>query len=184
VSRISKSEVAALGKALSDPNRLSIYIEIAGRSELYVSELRVCRILSNATVSHHLRVLTQAGLVMSRHRGRNIFYRADPAQLIRYCRYLHKLVEPQYSSKALAFTSTLERRLWLLRQSRSLRFAYWSFSGFDGSAHKKPEWSGTTRHHSRGAAEDVLSNCGRSSDSAIFRISCREPSRCKRTANS
>ena len=102
--------MAALGKALSDSNRLSIYIEIAGRRELYVSELRVCRILSNATISHYLRVLTQAGLVMSRHGGKNIFYRADPAQLIRYCRYLYKLVEPQYSSEALTFTSALEKR--------------------------------------------------------------------------
>jgi ArsR family transcriptional regulator len=108
VARLLKSEVTALGKALSDPNRLSIYIEIAGRKELYVSELSACRVLSNATVSHHLRVLTQAGLVMFRHSGQNVFYRAVPAQLIRYCSYLRKLVEPNCSSDAVIFTSTLE----------------------------------------------------------------------------
>jgi ArsR family transcriptional regulator len=100
VTRLSKSDVAAFGKALSDPNRLSIYIEIAGRKELYVNELKACRILSNATVSYHLRVLTQAGLVTYRHSGRNVLYRAVPAQLIRYCNYLHELVEPKCSSLA------------------------------------------------------------------------------------
>lgn len=97
MTRLSKSDVAAFGKALGDPNRLSIYIEIAGRKELYVNELKSRRVLSNATVSHHLRVLTQAGLVKYRHSGRNVFYRAVPAQLIRYCGYLHRLVEPQRS---------------------------------------------------------------------------------------
>lgn len=95
--KLPRSQVAAIGKALSDPNRLSIYIEIAGRKELYVGELRACHALSKATVSHHLRVLTQAGLIMFRRSGQNVFYRAIPAQLVRYCSYLNKLIEPQYS---------------------------------------------------------------------------------------
>jgi ArsR family transcriptional regulator len=82
VAEFSRSQVAALGKALGDPTRLSIYIEIVGHKELYVGELAACRVISMATVSHHLRVLTQVGLIMSRHSGHNVFDRAVPAQLV------------------------------------------------------------------------------------------------------
>jgi ArsR family transcriptional regulator, arsenate/arsenite/antimonite-responsive transcriptional repressor len=104
VAEFSRSQVAALGKALDDPTRLSIYIEIVGHRELYVGELAACRIISIAPVSHHLRVLTQVGLIMSRHSGHNVFYRAVPAQLVQYCTYLHKLVEPRCASLARAYT--------------------------------------------------------------------------------
>jgi ArsR family transcriptional regulator len=104
VAEFSRSQVAAIGKALCDPTRLSIYIEIIKHKELYVGELAACRVISMATVSHHLRALTQAGLIMFRHSGHNVFYRAVPAQLIQYCSYLQKLVEPQCASLARAYT--------------------------------------------------------------------------------
>jgi DNA-binding transcriptional ArsR family regulator len=69
VAEFSRSQVAALGKALGDPTRLSIYIEIIEHKELYVGELAARRVISMATVSHHLRALTQAGLIMFRTPG-------------------------------------------------------------------------------------------------------------------
>jgi ArsR family transcriptional regulator, arsenate/arsenite/antimonite-responsive transcriptional repressor len=41
-----------------------------------------------ATISHHLRVLTQAGLISSRRSGQYIFYRAIPTRLAQYRSYL------------------------------------------------------------------------------------------------
>jgi ArsR family transcriptional regulator len=85
------SEVALIGKALGDPTRLSIYSHIANRrEELFCGELGDCHVLSMATISHHLRVLTQAGLISSRRSGQHVFYRALPARLAEYRSYLAK----------------------------------------------------------------------------------------------
>ena len=89
---ISAAKAALIGKALGDPTRLSIYSHIANRSKgLFCGELGDCHVLSMATISHHLRVLTQAGLISSRRSGQYIFYRAIPARLVQYRSYLAKV---------------------------------------------------------------------------------------------
>jgi ArsR family transcriptional regulator len=91
MAEIPTSEAALIGKALGDPTRLSIYSEIANRrKELFCGELGDCHLLSLPTISHHLRVLTQAGLISSRRSGQHIFYRALPQRLAQYRSYLSK----------------------------------------------------------------------------------------------
>ncbi len=70
--------------------RLGIYRQIADRNEVFCSELAACDTLSAATVSHHLRVLSRAGLISSRRRGQFIFYQAIPDRLAAYCSYLQE----------------------------------------------------------------------------------------------
>lgn len=88
---VTDTEAALIGKALGDPTRLGIYIQIKGRKELYCGELCACQAISGATISHHLRVLTQAGLISSRRSGQHIFYHAIPGRLAAYRRYLSNL---------------------------------------------------------------------------------------------
>jgi ArsR family transcriptional regulator len=91
MAQMPASEAALIGKALGDPTRLSIYAHIANRrKELFCGELGDCHVLSMATISHHLRVLTQAGLISSRRSGQHVFYRALPARLAEYQSYLAK----------------------------------------------------------------------------------------------
>jgi len=87
------TEAALLAKALSDPNRLWILSEIASRKELFVGELGACRVISNASVSHHLRVLTQAGLITFRRSGKQLFYRLVSTRLVEYSRFVSTLSE-------------------------------------------------------------------------------------------
>jgi ArsR family transcriptional regulator len=97
---IADSEAALIGKALGDPTRLSIYSHIANRGqELFCGELGDCHVLSMATISHHLRVLTQAGLITSRRSGQHIFYRALPRRLAQYGRYLAKFNKKSATGK-------------------------------------------------------------------------------------
>lgn len=91
---ISEFEAASLAKALSDPTRLGIFTEIASHKERYVGELGACRRISNASVSHHLRLLTHAGLVTFRRDGRYLFYRAIPGRLLEYSRFLSRISKP------------------------------------------------------------------------------------------
>lgn len=64
--------------ALADPTRLEILRELAGSSEICACDLTDCCDVSQPTVSHHLRVLREAGVVLSERRGSNIYYRISP----------------------------------------------------------------------------------------------------------
>ena len=64
--------------ALADPVRLEIVRELAGSSEVCACDLTSCCDVRQPTVSHHLRVLREAGVVVSDRRGSNIYYRVAP----------------------------------------------------------------------------------------------------------
>ena len=88
---ITAQEAALIGKALGDPTRLGIYSYIADRrGELFCGEVGDCCGLSMATISHHLRVLAQAGLITSRRSGQFIFYRVIRQRITEYRKYLAK----------------------------------------------------------------------------------------------
>ena len=71
--------LAAQFKALSDPTRLSIVNSLANREECCVCEFQHLG-LSQPTISHHLKILREAGLVeVARKRGTWTFYRLVPA---------------------------------------------------------------------------------------------------------
>ncbi len=64
--------------ALADPTRLAIVRELAGTSETCACDLTSFCDVRQPTVSHHLRVLREAGIVTSERRGQRIFYRLAP----------------------------------------------------------------------------------------------------------
>ena len=68
--------VAGLFRALSDPVRLRLMSLIAAGDEACVCELTAPFELSQPTISHHLRVLREAGLVDAERRGTWVYYRA------------------------------------------------------------------------------------------------------------
>jgi ArsR family transcriptional regulator len=70
-------------KALGDPVRLRLLSLIAARAggEVCVCELTGAFSLSGPTISHHLRVLREAGLVGSQRRGTWVYYWVVPAKL-------------------------------------------------------------------------------------------------------
>ncbi len=72
-------ETAAVrvAKALGDPTRFRMLRTIAARRELSCQELTARFRLAQATVSHHLKVLTQAGLLSARKQGPFHLYRVQ-----------------------------------------------------------------------------------------------------------
>ena len=65
--------------ALADPTRLAIVRQLASESETCACDFTSCCDVGQPTVSHHLRVLREAGIVTSERRGQWIFYRLDAA---------------------------------------------------------------------------------------------------------
>ncbi len=64
--------------ALADPTRLAIVRQLAQDSETCACDFAACCDVGQPTVSHHLRVLREAGVVTSERRGQWIFYRLAP----------------------------------------------------------------------------------------------------------
>ncbi|WP_328479003.1 metalloregulator ArsR/SmtB family transcription factor [Actinoplanes sp. NBC_00393] len=72
-------------KALGDPVRLRLLSMIASapEGEICVCDLSAAFPLTGPTISHHLRILREAGLVDSARRGTWVYYRPVPANLAR-----------------------------------------------------------------------------------------------------
>jgi ArsR family transcriptional regulator, arsenate/arsenite/antimonite-responsive transcriptional repressor len=77
------TEFAPMFKALGDPVRLRLLsmIASAGGGEVCVCDLTGEFTLTGPTISHHLKVLREAGLVHSDRRGTWVYYRLVPAAL-------------------------------------------------------------------------------------------------------
>jgi len=91
MSKISDDEIAHIGKALGDPNRLAIYTQIAQSVELFCGEMHAKHTISAPTLSHHLKVLTDLGLITSRKDGLNVYYRAVPEKFMDYLEFLKSI---------------------------------------------------------------------------------------------
>jgi DNA-binding transcriptional ArsR family regulator len=87
----SATAFAAMFKALGDPVRLRLLSMIASApdGEICVCDLSSAFHLTGPTISHHLRILREAGLVDSDRRGTWVYYRAVPATLILLAGLLH-----------------------------------------------------------------------------------------------
>lgn len=68
-------------RALADPTRRSVYERVVNADEITVGELTRGSGVTQGAISQHLKSLKQAGLVIERPEGRNVFYRAEPEGL-------------------------------------------------------------------------------------------------------
>ena len=76
VDRSDRSEQSGLFKALGDPHRLAMLATLARTAdEVCVCDFTSALPLEQPTVSHHLRILRDAGLVTSERRGTWVYYR-------------------------------------------------------------------------------------------------------------
>ena len=73
-----------IAKALADPQRQELLEKIARAGEMSCTALVGMCPVSQATVSHHLKELVNAGLVERRKEGQYGYYRFVPARLNAY----------------------------------------------------------------------------------------------------
>jgi ArsR family transcriptional regulator len=73
-----------IAKALADPQRQELLEKIARAGEMSCTALVGMCPVSQATVSHHLKELVNAGLLERRKEGQYGYYRFVPARLSAY----------------------------------------------------------------------------------------------------
>ncbi|MFD5429437.1 ArsR/SmtB family transcription factor [Streptomyces sp. NPDC127084] len=85
------ADLAKVFKALGDPVRLRLMSMIVSRGdggEICVCELTPAFDLSQPTISHHLKLLRQAGLIDCERRGTWVYYWALPGVLDKLAAFL------------------------------------------------------------------------------------------------
>jgi ArsR family transcriptional regulator, arsenate/arsenite/antimonite-responsive transcriptional repressor len=81
LSEADASELAMVMAALSDPVRLRLLSLLASEGEVCSCNLEEPLGKSQPTVSHHTRVLSEAGLIVGEKRGKWTWWRTAPDRL-------------------------------------------------------------------------------------------------------
>jgi ArsR family transcriptional regulator len=89
IERVEAERMARVAKALGDPIRM----QLADVLRKHAGKVCVCELvplfdLSQPTVSHHLKVLREAGIVGSERRGLWAYYYVDPDALEEFSSWL------------------------------------------------------------------------------------------------
>src|SRR5712692_9374140 len=85
---VNQQHLIKVTKAFADPTRFRILQAIAGAGETCCGELAQRFPITQATVSQHLKVLAEAGLVEGRREGQFNYYRMLRAVFDEYLRTL------------------------------------------------------------------------------------------------
>jgi ArsR family transcriptional regulator len=88
---MDRERIEQISKALGDETRLRIFEAINSREEMTCGEIVSLRDVTPATVSHHLRILLDAGLIETRREGQFVYSRANPETIDEYTRALSAL---------------------------------------------------------------------------------------------
>ena len=71
-------QTAGMFVALGEPHRQRIVLMFEPGERLSVGQIVAASTLSRSAVSHHLRVLRDAGVLQSEKIGKEVWYRQDP----------------------------------------------------------------------------------------------------------
>jgi DNA-binding transcriptional ArsR family regulator len=67
-----ENDIVKIAKALSDKTRVRILKEIAHKGSISCGDAEKIAELSQPTVSHHLKILTDSGLLKAEKKGRHV----------------------------------------------------------------------------------------------------------------
>lgn len=82
---MAMTEIVDAFRALGDPTRQKILGLLEVRGQLCVMELGRYFDMTQPSLSHHLRILRQAGLVSAHKRGKEVYYAINAEVLSRCC---------------------------------------------------------------------------------------------------
>ncbi len=96
---MDSSEVEKISRALADKTRLRIFEAISATNHMNCGEIVSMRGVTPATVSHHLKILSEAGLIACRREGQFVYSEAIPERITAYTRALAKMAGDKKTSR-------------------------------------------------------------------------------------
>jgi ArsR family transcriptional regulator len=97
---MDRAQIEKVSKALADETRLTIFQAIAGRKQMNCGEIVSLQGVTPATVSHHLKILSEAGLIECCREGQFVYSKAVPATMKEYTQSLTAFVRGKSAAKA------------------------------------------------------------------------------------
>jgi ArsR family transcriptional regulator, arsenate/arsenite/antimonite-responsive transcriptional repressor len=88
---MDRAQVEKISKALADQTRLRIFEAISNNNHMNCGEIVSMRGVTPATVSHHLKILSEAGLIDCRREGQFVFSQAVPETIKAYTQALTRM---------------------------------------------------------------------------------------------
>jgi ArsR family transcriptional regulator len=96
---MNRNKVEKISKALADQTRLRIFEAISANNRLKCGEIVSMLGVTPATVSHHLKILSEAGLIVCRREGQFIYSESVPKTIDAYARTLAKIVRHKKTAR-------------------------------------------------------------------------------------
>lgn len=88
MNALKYQQVEKIAKALSDPHRLKILEALKVEGTLVCGDLQSLLQLSQPTVSHHVKILVESGVIQSQKEGRCLRLTLDRDALSAFCENL------------------------------------------------------------------------------------------------
>ncbi len=97
---MNRARIEKISRALADQTRLRIFEAISATGHMNCGEIVSMRGVTPATVSHHLKVLQEAGLIQCQREGQFVYSRSVPAVIMDYTRALAKMTRRNKTSRS------------------------------------------------------------------------------------
>src|SRR5260370_14733459 len=96
---MDRAQVEKISKALADQTRLKIFEAISAKDHMNCGEIVSMRGVTPATVSHHLKILNEAGLIACRREGQFVYSQAVPETIEAYTCALTRISRGRKTSR-------------------------------------------------------------------------------------
>jgi ArsR family transcriptional regulator len=96
---MDRALIERISKALADETRLLIYEAISRCESMNCGELVTLRGVTPATISHHLKILSDAGLIESKRKGQFVYNKSNPKAMAQYAHALASFTKPRERTK-------------------------------------------------------------------------------------
>jgi ArsR family transcriptional regulator len=96
---MDRSEIEKISKALADETRLMIFEAISRNKRMNCGDIVSMQGVTPATVSHHLKILNEAGLVKCRREGQFVYSHSVPGVVREYTRALARMARGKIGSR-------------------------------------------------------------------------------------
>jgi ArsR family transcriptional regulator len=96
---MKRSEIEKISKALADETRLRIFEAISATKDMNCGEIVSMRGVTPATVSHHLKILSEAKLITCHREGQFVHSQAVPHTIAAYAEALAKIAHGKKTAR-------------------------------------------------------------------------------------